>query len=74
MMTQMRDSIRKIHSSGQDPDIVKEVFTVDNGNVSFTGNIYMGTDNVYPDIHLGSTNGNNLAIATTAGLFQVLLL
>jgi hypothetical protein len=30
----------------------------------------MGTNNSYPDIRLGSTNGNNLAIATTAGAFS----
>jgi hypothetical protein len=32
--------------------------------------ICMGTDNLYPDFRLGSTNGNNLAIATTAGSFS----
>ena len=30
----------------------------------------MGTDNAYPDIRLGSANGNNLAIATGAGGFS----
>jgi hypothetical protein len=30
----------------------------------------MGTDNLYPDIRLGSSNGNNLAIATVAGSFS----
>ena len=29
--------------------------------------IYMGTDNLYPDIRLGSANGNNIAIATPGG-------
>jgi hypothetical protein len=32
--------------------------------------ICMGIDNLYPDIRLGSTNGNNLAIATIAGSFS----
>jgi hypothetical protein len=32
----------------------------------------MGTDNRYPDVRLGSTNGNKIGIATTAGSFQVL--
>jgi hypothetical protein len=30
----------------------------------------MRFDNLYPDIRLGSTNGNNLAIATAAGAFS----
>ncbi len=30
----------------------------------------MVIDNLYPDIRLDSTNGNNLAIATTAGSFS----
>ncbi len=30
----------------------------------------MGTNNSYPDLRLGSTNGNNLGIATTAGAFS----
>jgi hypothetical protein len=30
----------------------------------------MGTNNSYPDIRLGSANGNNLEIATTAGAFS----
>ena len=29
------------------------------GSISCTGNINMGTNNSYPDIRLGSTNGNN---------------
>ena len=64
-----RFCIRKIQSTAS-PDIVKEVFTVDNGNITCTGNIYVGTDNAYPDIRLGSANGNNLAIATGAGGFS----
>jgi hypothetical protein len=40
------------------------------GTISCTGNINMGTANNYPDIRLGSTNGNNLAIATAAGAFS----
>jgi hypothetical protein len=61
--------IRNI-TSVNNPDGIKEVFTVDNGNVSFTGNLHMGINNLYPDIRLGSTDGNNLAIATTAGSFS----
>jgi hypothetical protein len=30
----------------------------------------MGTNNSYPDIRLGSANGNNLGIATTARAFS----
>ncbi len=30
----------------------------------------MGNNNSYPDLQLGSTNGNNLGIATTAGDFS----
>ena len=40
------------------------------GNVSCTGNITMGTNNSYPDLRLGSTNGNNIGIATTATSFS----
>jgi hypothetical protein len=40
------------------------------GSISCTGNIYMGSDNLYPDIRLGSANGNNIAIATAAGSFS----
>jgi len=40
------------------------------GTISCTGNINMGTDNSYPDIRLGSTNGNNIAIATTPSSFS----
>jgi len=32
------------------------------GSISCTGNLFMGTNNSYHDIRLGSTNGNNLAI------------
>jgi len=64
-----RFCIRKIQSTAS-PDIVKEVFLVDNGNITCTGNIYMGTDNAYPDIRLGSADGNNLAIATGASGFS----
>jgi hypothetical protein len=40
------------------------------GSISCTGNIMMGTNNSYPDIRLGSTNGSSLGIATTAGAFS----
>ncbi len=40
------------------------------GSVYCTGNLYMGTANNYPDIRLGSTNGNNIAIASVAGSFS----
>jgi hypothetical protein len=40
------------------------------GNISCTGNITMGSNNSYPDIRLGSENGNNIAIATTAAAFS----
>ncbi len=65
-----RFCIRKIQSAGQNPDIVKEVFTVDNGDITCTWQIYMGTDNAYPNIRLGSANGNNLGIATGANGFS----
>jgi hypothetical protein len=48
-----------------------EIMKVDSGgSISCTGNIYMGTDNNYPDIRLGSANGNNISIATVAGSFS----
>ncbi len=40
------------------------------GSISCTSNLFIVTNNSYPDIRLGSTNGNNLAIATTAGAFS----
>ncbi len=40
------------------------------GSISCTGNINMGTSNLYPDIRLGSANGNNLGIESTAGSFS----
>jgi hypothetical protein len=40
------------------------------GGITCTGNIYMGTDNSYPNILLGSTEGNNIGIATAAGGFS----
>ncbi len=36
-----------------------------NVNVSCSGVLYIGQNNTCPDIRLGSTNGNNLGIATT---------
>ena len=39
-------------------------------SISCTGNITLGTDNSYPDLRLGSANGNNIAIATGAGAFS----
>ena len=65
-----RFCLRKINSSAFDPDNVKEVFTVDNGNITCTGNINMGSDNNFPEIRLGSANGNNIGIATAAGSFS----
>jgi hypothetical protein len=64
-----RFCIRNISSSSL-PDNPKEVFTVDNGNVSCIGTLNVGTNNSYPDIRLGSTNGNNIGIATTATSFS----
>ena len=50
---------------------LKQVMTIDGGgSISCTGNIKMGTANSYPDFQLGSTNGNNLGIATGAGAFS----
>jgi len=64
-----RFCIRNI-SSVSIPDNPKEVFSVDMGNVACTGNITMGTNNSYPDLRLGSANGNNIGIATTATAFS----
>ncbi len=64
-----RFCIRNVQSTNA-PDTISEVFIVDNGNVSFTGKLILGNTNVYPDIQLGSTNGNNLGIATAAGAFS----
>jgi hypothetical protein len=41
-----------------------------NGSMRCAGNITMGANNSYPDIRLGSENGNNIAIATTAAAFS----
>ena len=41
-----------------------------NGNTSCSGTLTAGSNNSYPDIRLGSENGNNIAIATTAGAFS----
>jgi hypothetical protein len=46
-------------------------FSIDSsGNVSCTGSIFVGSNNSYPNIQLGSTNGHNIAIATTTGSFS----
>ena len=48
-----------------------ERMRIDSGvSISCTGNLFMGTNNSFPDIRLGSTNGNNLAIATSAVSFS----
>ena len=39
-----RFCIRKVQSAGADPDIISEVFTVDNGNVSCTGTLTTGNN------------------------------
>jgi hypothetical protein len=65
-----RFCIRRTHSSGQDPDIITEVFTVDNGNTTITGKLMVGNNNSYPDLQLGSANGYNIGVATTAGAFS----
>jgi hypothetical protein len=41
-----------------------------NGSMRCAGNITMGSNNSYPDIRLGSENGNNIGIATTAAAFS----
>ena len=51
-------------------DVIKEVFTVDMGNVTCANSLTVGNNNSYPDIKLGSTNGNNISIATAAGSFS----
>ncbi len=49
-----RFCIRRIHSAGQDPDIISEVFTIDNGNIIASGS---GTSSI--------ANGLNISGATT---------
>jgi hypothetical protein len=51
-------------------DVIKEVFTVDMGNVTCANSLIVGNNNSYPDIKLGSTNGNNISIATTPNSFS----
>ena len=41
-----------------------------NGSLFTTANITIGLNNSYPDLRLGSANGNNIAIATTATAFS----
>jgi len=40
------------------------------GTITCTGSIFMGTDNAAPEVRLGSVNGNNIGIATTAAIFS----
>ena len=61
-----RFCIRNIHSSLNPTDTETEVFTVDNGNVSCTGSIFI-TNTVNPYVQFGSVNGHNLGVATGAG-------
>jgi hypothetical protein len=62
-----RFCIRKIHSSGQDPDIVNEVFTVDNGVVSIDGKqgttntALIVTDSVNATLKIGFPSLRNIA-------------
>jgi hypothetical protein len=48
-------------------DTITECFTVNNSNVSCTGTLFIRQNESYRDIRLGSTDGNHLSIATTAG-------
>ncbi len=41
-----------------------------NGSLFTTANMTIGTNNSYPDLRLGSANGNNIGIATTATAFS----
>ena len=41
-----------------------------NGSLIASGKLIVGNNNSYPDLQLGSTNGNNLGIATGAGGFS----
>ena len=42
-----------------------------NGNTTInSAKLIVGNDNSFPDLQLGSTNGNNLGVATTAGSFS----
>ena len=41
-----------------------------NGTLNLTSALLVGENNSFPDIRLGSTNGNNLGIATNAGGFS----
>ena len=46
-------------------------FSIDgSGNTTINGGkLIVGNSNSYPDVQLGSTNGRNWGIATTAGSF-----
>ena len=41
-----------------------------NGDTTINGKFIVGNNNSYPDFQLGSANGYNIAIATTAGAFS----
>ena len=46
-------------------------FNIDlEGTISCRGSLIVGNINSFPNVQLGSTNGNNIAIATTAGSFS----
>jgi hypothetical protein len=50
---------------------VGELMRIDRtGNITCKGTLYIGQNNSYPELRLGSTNGNNLGIATIAGGFS----
>ncbi len=40
------------------------------GNTTISNSLYIGQSNSYPDLRLGSTNGNNIGIATIATAFS----
>ena len=62
-----RFCIRSITSTSN-PDTMTEVFTVDMGNVTTTGDLTINKTNA--NIQLGPTNGNNWAIPTANGFFS----
>ncbi len=42
----------------------------DAGSTTFNGPLYISQNDSYPDLRLGSVNGNNLGIATNVGGFS----
>ena len=66
--------IRSVHSAGNDPDIITEVFSVDNGNVAMSGNLSVngnvGIGITTPRVKLDLGNTGDIALHRENGKIQ----